>query len=273
MNTVPIEVLLRDDQTSITEISDSYFATPKGSVADRRALSVAVAAALHAAVSASQENKAHAIDGKAIKKNNTSTSRAKAYLSLLSSADRLEGSSVTLQRNNRTDDSLMSPMTGDISQNSTLEHAQKVRSYSDLEDRRLNIQGDSESHKYHTPTSAIGIVGILKHGHHSGIHRKTPSQSSSKLSGQAQSNQKPDQIEQDALIRLLSERMNGGHEVGVSTSMHGLSRDYGSLPRRQSSSVHHLSQHLETYCKPISSMPAHSSRQDDHQADDLEFEC
>ena len=248
LGSIPFDVLLNEEQTVVTEITapiaDFRCSIPTGT--GERKLSIAVAAALHAAaVSANTEKKATVSNEVAngihtcYRPKRTSSKKER---SLSPSTQRQsEGQSVSLQSSNMFDGSVGSPMTEEISLISTLEQAQKLRTYSDLEDSKLNIQGNSA-------TASTEIVGILKKNQDSGNHRKTPSNASSKLSGYASTpsnkSQKRYQNEPDLVLRALSARMKGGPTEGVPTSMQGLGVSNKSLPRRQGSIVQQLSQNL-----------------------------
>ena len=185
MRTVPFDVLFRDNQSFVTDFTESHNATDTGTNAQKRTLSAAVTAALHAVVSANAEKRERATNDETIGASYSELLTDLLYQSLKSSTNcHLEGLSLSLPSNDRLDDSFMSPMTGEFSQSSTLEHAKKLRTYSDLEDSKHNIQGKNETRRPRTPNST-SIVGILKHSQHSGSQRKTPSQSSSKMSVQA----------------------------------------------------------------------------------------
>lgn len=243
MGSIPFDVLLNEEQSVVTEITapiaDICYSIPAGT-GDRK-LSIAVAAALHAAaVSANTEKKATASNEVAngihtcYRPKRTSSKKER---SLSPSTQRQsEGQSVSLQSSNMFDGSVGSPMTEEISLISTLEQAQKLRTYSDLEDSKLNIQGNNA-------TTSTDIVGILKNNEDSGNHRKTPSNASSKLSGTpSNKSQKRYQNEPDLVVRALSARMKGGPTEGVPTSMQGLGVVNKSLNRRQGNLVQQLSQ-------------------------------
>jgi hypothetical protein len=244
MCTVPFDVLVRDEQSIVTDFTESHNATDTGTSAQKRTLSAAVTAALHAAVSANAENKVRATNDETIGASYSELLTELLYQSLKSSTNcHLEGLSLSLPSNDRLDDSFMSPMTGEFSQSSTLEHAKKLRKYSDLEDSKHNVQGNNTC-RPRTPNST-GIVGILKHSQHSGSQRKTPSQSSSKMSVQASTQKKKSSKshpnEPEILLCALTSEIKGGRAGDVSASVHMMSVDQRSLPRRQSSSVQQLS--------------------------------
>ncbi len=240
LGSVPFDVMLNDDQTVVTEITgpvtEFRYSIPTGT-GDRK-LSIAVAAALHAAaVSANTEKKAKAsndVVSDVFNIYNPKRSSRKERSLSPTSQRQTEGQSVSLQSSNMFDGSVGSPMTEDISLVSTLEQARNLRTYSDLEDSKLHIQGENIA------TNTSGIVGILKHNHDPGSHRKTPSNASSKLSGRAstpsKSSQKRYQDESDLVLRALSARMKGVHTEGASASIQGSVGVNKSLSRRQGSS-------------------------------------
>lgn len=244
LGSIPFDVLLNDEQTVITEITtpaaDFRYSIPTGP-GDRK-LSISVAAALHAAaVSANDEKKATAANEVATGINNTYKPKrsSRKERSLSPSMERhSEGQSPSLQTSNMFDGSVGSPMTEEISIISTLEQAQKLRTYSDLEDSKLNIQRGNI-------TNNNGIVGILRNNQDSMSHRKTPSTASSKLSGHTSTpSQKRYQNESDLVLRALSARMKGGPTEGIPTPMHGLGMVNKPIPRRHGGSVHQMSQNL-----------------------------
>lgn len=283
MYPVPFDILLKDDQSSTTEITihvpDSQYDTHTSARVDRKVLSVAVSAALHAAsVSAAHEKMAHSTVGETDFAYIPIRQSARPGQSHLQTTHhQIEGQSESLQSRNMRNDNVTSPSIRAFTRRSTLDQAEKLMTYSDLEDSKLNIQGGSESCRHTDP--ATGLVGILKHDH-SGSHRKTPSQSStSKWSEQSSTpgNKTPklNHNESDMLLRILSERLQGG-PTGISTSIHGLGSNHGSLSRRKSSTVEHLSQTLESCGNPTRS-PMHSryseDDDDDAQTVHVEFNC
>lgn len=234
--TVPFNVLLGKDQTSITEISNSRTVSPSGTNADKGTLSVAVSAALHAAAkSISSNKKAHATtkQGKIRSLNHASvTSEIDQYFSSFTH-HQLGGSSFSLQSCDILNESIISSMTGDFSQSSTLEHAKKLKTYSDLEESKFNIQGNNRPH---TPNSDGILVGILKHSQHSGSRKNTPPQTSSESSRQTSTPRNKSlasykKNDPDVVLRsLFAEKMKRDHSGGVSESMNGLQFDSRSLP-------------------------------------------
>jgi hypothetical protein len=283
MCTIPVDVLLKDDQSSITELTihvpDSQHTTPTSAKPDRKALSVAVSAALHAAsVAAVNEKMAHSSDGVKDGSYNLSTLPAMSGQSLLPTKQhQIDDQSESIQIRKMDNDNVTSPPIRAFSRRSTLEQAEMFKTYSDLEDSKLNIQGGNNNYRHTDP--ATGLVGILKHGH-SSSHRKTPSQSStSKWSEQPStpSNKSPSHNESDMLLRIiLSERLQGG-PTAISTPMHELRSNHRPLPRRQSSTVEQLSQTFESCSNPTrSSMHSRYSEDegdDDTQTVHVEFNC
>ncbi|KAL3758868.1 hypothetical protein ACHAWU_003140 [Discostella pseudostelligera] len=286
MGSVPFDVLLNDDQTVVTEIttpvSEFRYSIPTGT-SDRK-LSIAVAAALHAAaVSANTEKKAKATNEVVSDIFNTYKPKRSSRKERSLSPGSQRQQSVSLQSSNMFDGSVGSPLTEEISLISTLEQARNLRTYSDLEDSKLHIQGENIA------TNNSGIVGILKNNHDSGSHRKTPSNASSKLSGRAsspsKSSQKRYQEESDLVLRALSARMKGGHTEGASASILGSVGVNKSLPRRQCRSQqpsHNLSNaaSLESRSRLASSsaerrgsMKSYFSVMDDSHTLHGEFEC